>query len=83
MATLVDRGQRACLVLNPQLTEARQQRPRWSEEWHGAVPVPCRWVRSIAHDVEYGQNHLVDGFALTEAEREREGRWSFYLGPPA
>ena len=68
------------LVFNPQLTEARQQRPRWTEEWHGAVPVPCRWARSIAYDAECGQNEDVAGFALTEAEREREGHLSPYIG---
>jgi len=43
------------------------------------VPVPCRWARSIAYDAECGQNGDVAGFALTQAEREREGRLSPYL----
>ena len=66
-----------CLVL--QLAEARQQRPHWTEEWHGAMPVPCRWARSIRYNVEVDQNEHVDDFALTDAEKGWESMEGPYL----
>ena len=72
-ASLTANRLRACLVDTPQLAQARQQRPSWTEEWHGAVPVPCRWARSFTYAVGMDECTEVDGFALTEAEKEWEG----------
>ena len=48
-----------------------------TEQWHGTVPVLCRWARSILFDEEAGQNTTIS-FALTCDEEVWEGNWSVY-----